>query len=144
MKHTLPYMCIQLLILATMLSSAEDIKRNIFYCPNEPADFINELPPGRGRTTEDGRGRTLAKARDADTDYSIYYCGVAPELGETMLKKQHRDGLDAYSLAVDPLFVDPEHGDFRFKPDSPALKMGIVPIDLSKIGLRATTDRGAP
>jgi hypothetical protein len=40
------------------------------------------------------------------------------------------------SLAVDPLFVDPENGDFRFKPGSPALKMGIVPIDLSEIGLR--------
>ena len=34
------------------------------------------------------------------------------------------------------LFVDPENGDFRLKPDSPALKLGIVPIDLSKIGLR--------
>jgi len=36
------------------------------------------------------------------------------------------------------LFVDPENGDFRLKPDSPALKLGIVPIDLSKIGLRKT------
>ena len=53
-----------------------------------------------------------------------------------MLKKQHRDGVDANSLAVDPLFVDPENGDFRFKPGSPALKLGIVPIDLSKVGLR--------
>jgi len=47
-----------------------------------------------------------------------------------------RDGVDTHSLATDPLFVDPENGDFRFKPNSPALKMGIVPIDISKIGLR--------
>jgi hypothetical protein len=53
-----------------------------------------------------------------------------------MLKKQRSDGVDAHSQAVDPLFIDPENGDFRFKPNSPALKMGIVPIDLSEIGLR--------
>ena len=52
-----------------------------------------------------------------------------------MLEKQRRDGADSRSRAVDPLFVDPENGDFRFKPESPALKMGIVPIDVSKAGL---------
>ena len=133
-------MCIPLLIAPTMLSSAKDIERNIFYCPKEPADFINELSPGKGRTTEDGRGRTLAKARDADTDCIVYYSGVAAESGETMLKKQQHDGVDAHSLAVDPLFVDSEHGDFRLKSDSPTLKIRIIPIDLTKIGLRANTD----
>ncbi len=112
------------------------IKRNIFYSSKEVTDFINELLPGKGRTTEDSRGRKIAKAKDADTDYNIYYCGVAPELGETMLEKQQRDGVDSHSQSVDPLFVDPENGDFRFKPNSPALKMGIVPIDLSQVGLR--------
>ncbi len=53
-----------------------------------------------------------------------------------MLKKQQGDGVDANSRATDPMFVDPENGDFRFKPGSPALEMGIVPIDLSQIGLR--------
>ena len=88
--------------------------------------------PERDRKTEDRRGRALARSKDADTDYNIYYCAADPELGKTMLEKQQGDGVDAHSLAVDPLFVDPENGDFRFKPESPALKMGIVPIDLSK------------
>jgi hypothetical protein len=35
------------------------------------------------------------------------------------------------------MFVDPEHGDFRFKPGSPALELGIRPIDLSQVGLRS-------
>jgi len=35
----------------------------------------------------------------------------------------------------DPLFADPENGDFSFNPGSPALEMGIVPIDISKVGL---------
>jgi len=35
-------------------------------------------------------------------------------------------------------FVGPEKGDFRFTPNSPALRMGIAPIDLSKAGLRGS------
>ena len=62
-----------------------------------------------------------------------------------MLEKQQRDGVDRHSLAVDPLFVDPEKGDFRLKPDSPALKLGFVPLDMSKVGLvetaKTTVDR---
>jgi hypothetical protein len=40
-----------------------------------------------------------------------------------------RDRVDAHSLAVDPLFVDPENGDFGFKEGRPALKQGIEPLD---------------
>ncbi len=55
-----------------------------------------------------------------------------------MLNKARRDGIDAHSLAADPHFMDPANGDFLLKPNSPALKLGFVPIDLSKIGLRDT------
>ena len=112
------------------------IKRNIFFSSSKECVFIDELPPGKGRTNEDRRGRRLARSKDADTDFNIYYCSADRELGKRMLKKQHSDGVDAQSLAVDPLFVDPQKGDFRFAPESPALKMKIVPIDISKIGLR--------
>ena len=54
-----------------------------------------------------------------------------------MLKKQQRDGVDSHSLAVDPLFVDAANGNFRLKPNSPALKMGFVQFDMSKVGLRS-------
>ena len=114
------------------------IKRNVFYSSSETCTFIDELPPGKGRTTEDRRGRKLAASKQADTDYNIYYCSADRTLGKAMLEKQQSDGVDAHSLAVDPLFVDPENGDFRFEPESPALKMGIIPIDLSKTGLRTT------
>lgn len=114
------------------------IKRNIFYCTNPDSVFIDELAPGNGRKTEDSRGRELARSKDADTDANIYFCASDPTLAKQMLAKQQGDGVDANSKAVDPLFVDAENGDFRFRPGSPALKMGIVPIDLSKIGLRTT------
>ena len=87
--------------------------------------FIDELAARQGKNRPRiSRGRALADAKDADTDYNIYYCAADPELGEAMLKKQQSDGVDAHSLAVDPLFVDPDNGDFRFKPDSPALNVG--------------------
>jgi hypothetical protein len=111
------------------------VRRNIFYSMGKETTFIDELPPGNGRTSEDRRGRKLARAKDADTDENIYFCVGHPELGAEMLAKQQSDGVDANSLAVDPLFVDPANGDFRFKPDSPALKMGVKPFDMSKVGL---------
>ncbi len=111
------------------------IKRNIFYSSNPECHFIDELPPKKEGQTEDRRGRELAHSADADTDCNIYYCTADPKLGARMLEQQQSDGVDAHSLAVDPLFVDPANGDFRLRPDSPALKLGFVPFDLSKVGL---------
>ena len=51
-------------------------------------------------------------------------------------EKWKEQGLDKESLIADPLFVDPDKGDFTLKPDSPALKMGFQPIDGSKVGPR--------
>ena len=75
-------------------------------------------------------------SKEADRDFNIYYSSVDSELGKTFLTTQQGDGVDKNSQSIDPLFVDPENGDFRFKPNSPALKMGIKEIDISKIGLQ--------
>ena len=111
------------------------IRRNIFYSTGRDTVFIDELPARNERATEDRRGRALARASDADMDYNIYYSTADSDLGRTMLSKQQGDGVDAHSLAVDPLFVDPENGDFTFRPGSPALEMGMVPFDMSQVGL---------
>jgi len=50
-------------------------------------------------------------------------------------------GYDPHSLIADPLFVAPEKFDFRLKPDSPALKLGFQPIDLSTVGPRRAPNR---
>ena len=42
----------------------------------------------------------------------------------------------AFSIVADPRFVDPDHDDFRLKPDSPAPKLGFRPLDLSAVGPR--------
>ena len=113
-------------------------KRNIYYSSLADCTFISEPGSGTGRVGEDSRGREAARMKDIDSDQNIYFCKADRSLGEKTLGKLQRDGVDAHSLAADPLFVDPAHGDFRFKPGSPALEMGIVPIDLSQVGLRNT------
>jgi len=45
-------------------------------------------------------------------------------------------GYDVDSIVGDPLFVAPQSDDYRLKADSPAIRRGFVPIDVSKIGTR--------
>lgn len=54
--------------------------------------------------------------------------------GRTMEEWQ-AEGFDKHSLVADPMFADPEHGDFSLPPDSPAFKLGLQPIDISDVGL---------
>jgi parallel beta-helix repeat protein len=49
-------------------------------------------------------------------------------------------GFDLNSVQADPLFLDPDRDDYRLKPESPALRLGFVPTDIAKIGIRAEHD----
>ncbi len=50
-------------------------------------------------------------------------------------------GADTDSVVADPLFVDAKKGDYRLKPDSPALKLGFKELPLDKMGLKVTRFR---
>ena len=65
-------------------------------------------------------------------DNNLYWHGGAaiPEVTDLQ-----RAGLDAHSLVADPQFIDPAKEDFRLQPTSPALKLGIQPIDLAGVGV---------
>ncbi|MDB4384527.1 right-handed parallel beta-helix repeat-containing protein [Opitutaceae bacterium] len=110
--------------------------RNIYYSTKADATFIVEPGPGNGRVGEDSRGRVRARMQDMESDLNFYFSKADPSVGKKTLAKLQGDGVDALSRADDPMFVDPENGDFRFKPGSPAIKMGIKEIDVSQIGLR--------
>lgn len=43
-------------------------------------------------------------------------------------------GQDNHSLIADPLFMDPEKGDYRLRKDSPAFSIGFKPIPMDRIG----------
>jgi hypothetical protein len=45
-------------------------------------------------------------------------------------------GMDANSIVADPMFVDPEKGDFSLKPGSPVAKMGLKVPPPSEVGPR--------
>jgi len=69
-------------------------------------------------------------------DHNLYWnCAGQPVsfAGQTLAQWQKR-GHDTNSRIADPLFVDPQHGDFALKPGSSAFDLGIKPIDTSTVG----------
>ena len=84
----------------------------------------------------------------ADSNYNLIYAGgraTIPLEDRRGVEKREKVptlaewkalGYETDSLIADPLFVDPEHDNYRLKPDSPAFKLGFVPIDIDSIGPR--------
>ena len=77
-------------------------------------------------------------------DYNLYWQsrGEPFQFMQYTFEQWKAKGLDTHSVIADPLFVDAEKNDFRLRPDSPALKLGFRPIDLSDVGPRR--GRGSP
>jgi hypothetical protein len=75
-------------------------------------------------------------------DNNVYWktgAGAFPEdisFAGATLQEWRRRGHDLHSTIADPLFVAPQKDDFRLLPESPALKLGFKPIDLSEVGVR--------
>jgi hypothetical protein len=51
------------------------------------------------------------------------------------LAEWQQSGKDLGSIVADPRFVDPDHDDFRLRPESPALKLGFRPFDFERAGV---------
>ena len=45
-------------------------------------------------------------------------------------------GFDVHTVVADPLFTDPENGDYTLRDDSPAYGLGFKRIPVEKIGLQ--------
>jgi hypothetical protein len=73
-------------------------------------------------------------------DYNVYWNSGKPIrffADFTFPQWQQKFGQDQHSIAADPLFVAPEKDDFRLQKNSPALKLGFMPFDVSKAGRTA-------
>jgi hypothetical protein len=53
------------------------------------------------------------------------------------LKQAQAAGCDPHSIVGDPMFVDAAAGDFRVKPDSPALKIGFKNFAMDDFGVQS-------
>ena len=78
-----------------------------------------------------------------ECDYNIIYHTnnkdfiISGYEGLKTLEDWQKLGFDTHSVFADPMFVDPKNHNYNLKPNSPALKMGFKPIDISRVGLRA-------
>lgn len=70
-------------------------------------------------------------------DRNVYWdtSGVDVDFAGRTFEEWQAEGNDQNSGIVDPQFENPEQADFRLKPNSPPLKMGIESIDTSMVGL---------
>ena len=91
--------------------------------------LLGQRQPAVGQQLEDDNFRM---------DYNLYFhAGQRPIKfpGDLTWEQWQKDrGQDQHSLIADPLFENPKQGDFRLKPDSPALKLGFVPFDYTQAG----------
>ena len=99
------------------------LERNIFYSSNGAAVFYTfAVGP-----------QQVAKSK---IEHNLYYCGGVEETSTPkFLQTLRAQGVSATDAYADPMFVALKPGDFRLKPESPALKMGIKQIDLNRVGL---------
>jgi parallel beta-helix repeat protein len=89
-------------------------------------------PPGSVQATN------WAPDLDFVIDFNLYGLrnGEPPQITAAAWDQWREWGFDRNSVVADPLFEDVAQEDFRLKPDSPALKLGFQPIDVSRIGLK--------
>ncbi|HYW46509.1 MAG TPA: right-handed parallel beta-helix repeat-containing protein [Bryobacteraceae bacterium] len=99
------------------------LERNIFYSSNGAAVFYTfAVGP-----------QQVAKSK---IEHNLYYCGGVEETSTPkFLQTLRAQGVSATDVYADPMFVALQPGNFRLKPESPALKMGIKQIDLNSVGL---------
>lgn len=72
---------------------------------------------------------------ETDMHSNLYYHPTDKTWASHHLSKMRAIGKEENSLFADPMFVDLKNQDFSFQKESPALKLGIEPLDVTKMGL---------
>lgn len=71
----------------------------------------------------------IGKFKEPMIDNNILWCTDDIAAAQQALEKCRNEyGKEIHSIAADPMFVDFDKGDYRFKQGSPAAKLGIIPI----------------
>ena len=111
--------------------------RNIVVPPragaNKTADACTVWIPGRvGPFVEEMDYNLFAVEAGS---FSTAYTPRDGKLTRYSFEQWWTQGYDQHSVCADPIFVEPEKGDYRLKPESPALQLGFTNIDLTGVGL---------
>jgi len=130
------------------------IRNNIFAFGAESQMAYTRVEPHVGFTFERNivvsNGKPMwqndyrAGSRQIITDNNLYWDVASPqpvmnvyrdETGEVRLtiKQWQALGYDTNSIIADPRFADLSARDFTLSPDSPAFKVGFLPIDMTKV-----------
>lgn len=93
---------------------------------------------GKAHAERPRRDQTLnlPDLTETEMDSNLYYHPTDPTWMDEHLQRMQAIGKEKASLVGDPMFIDPENGNFGFKEGSPALKLGIEPLDVSKMGIQ--------
>jgi hypothetical protein len=81
------------------------------------------------------RGEFVARVQRRGEDEGWRYSLLEGE--KYSLSEWQALGYDRHSVFADPLFLNPDHGDYRLRPESPALRLGFESFDIRVAGLRA-------
>jgi len=86
-----------------------------------------------------GQGSFESMLKDLPTDGNVYWCSGGAVTNTAFMGKDfvtwQQGGNDRHGVIADPLFVDPERGDWNLHADSPALKAGFKSFDWKAAGV---------
>jgi hypothetical protein len=71
----------------------------------------------------------------AEMDFNLF-TKVGQNVPMPATEPQRQSGRDEHSIYVDPMFVDPAHGDYRVKRGSPALRLGFKNFSMDQFGVQ--------
>ena len=113
------------------------IAKNIFYSSNPSKMSIFALYAGSNGVVTQSESNLFYFGSQGD---GIVHLSKGPNVWSDAralsLADWQKMGYDFNSLVSNPLFSDPQQDDYRLLPDSPALQLGFVPIDIDKVGRR--------
>lgn len=107
------------------------VERNIIVSHPDGGKIYAEREKGRSPGPENVK----PDIEGTEMDGNLYFHPADPDWAQSHLERMRAVGKERASRSGHPLFNDPVAGDFGFLPDSPALNLGIEPLNISKAGL---------
>ena len=78
----------------------------------------------------------LPNKEETEMDSNLYFHPTNSNWMAQHFVRMSAVGQEKASVFADPMFRDEKNGKFNFKKGSPALKLGIEPLDVSRMGLK--------